>query len=212
MVEPLWNGPPWYQRDCVLGAEGQQRSNVIATVRGLPADVSDETVEAIANELLDRAREDEVLEPFLELVGLHVVPLRRPSWLTLRELVDFDWDHEVDRSGWLPISEYARFLERGIPELDATFSIDQLESESEDYAYLTKDEARRLIAEDAELRAQRDWRAEGAFVRIEWREPYVRAACEFVRFTKEKLVPLGTPDSVRIIFLVNEDRVTNGTD
>jgi hypothetical protein len=163
-----------------LDADGNARENLIAPPRGLPDDASRETVVALA-EARDRS------------------PRRRPSWLTLDEMLAFDWEHEVERSGWLPLGHYPRFLEIGRPPDDMTWSIDQLEAEGAGYAYLSEDEARRLLDAGPQLAIPRP--REDMFVRVQWREPYRHQAKEFVRFLEDSLTPLGSPDDVRIVFL-----------
>ncbi len=149
-VESLWTGLFVFQTDDEPDADRGPRKNLIAPPRGLPDDVSDETVAAL-------------------LTGGSGVP----SWLTLAELLAFDWDHPVARAGWVSPAQYRAHRRRGdLPEYGEWYGNEQHEEMGEPGERI-----------------------------LRWTEPYSRTvAAEFVEFLHRELVPLGVPDDVRIVF------------
>jgi hypothetical protein len=153
--------------------------------RGLPHDAARETVEAVA-EALD------------ELRGV------RPTWLSVAELLSYDWDADVDRDGWLNLSEYAELRARGFAGA-IPYSLAELQADGEDYAYLEAAEADMLLSADPDL-AESNFAAAESFVHAKWREP-ARQSMEgsvaaFLEFVHAVVEPLGDLNDVRIIFLV----------
>lgn len=131
-----------------------------------------------------------------------------PTWLTLRELMDYDWTRVTKKRGWVngpqlkQWSSYER--QRGHGPSSWCGGIDGPRIEK-----ITEDEMHIRIKNVVDLFKGRDWqemesalveRLGHAYCQVSWEIPYYRAASEFLSDVIPRLWRLGAPDDVRIVF------------
>jgi hypothetical protein len=152
--------------------------NPISEPRGLPDDVSDQVAKASE--------------------GNHT-----PSWLTLREILDFDWTQRTEKQGWATLAAWVKWWpgdEGGPYPRSAGVS-------GGDVRHIPADEMRELVKRwrDATDRDAFLKRYPSTYALAEWTASY--AACvagEWWNFTVPRLLKLagGIPgaEQVRIVF------------
>lgn len=139
----------------------------IALPRGLPEDVSCKVWEA-SRTLLDSPD------------GFH------PSWLTLRELLEYDWEQRVTRHAVVDAVEYARFRHEGRPKnwSDGVYGPEVLSTRAEMDALLEREpHLVRLSHERHSIwhRAASDGQV--YVTELRWQQSYAEAVSPFVQET-----------------------------
>lgn len=164
----------------------------IAVPRGLPADVSEE------------------MRQWADDYGSDG---HSHSWLSVRELVDYDWQQVVVRRGVVRANVFARW--NGI-DAPAGWCLWVLSSAECD---LDNDQMRQLVARaqveqyplpepphsfridcPPGISAELHDLVRTRYTTIEWRETYARSCDRFLDMTLPKLLALGPMDDLRIVF------------
>lgn len=136
----------------------------IALPRGLPADVSPEV----------RGESDGWGEDG-----------HSHSWLTVQELLDYDWDQSTTHTGVVDAANYLVWRHEGKPRAWA--------------GDVAGTRVKHVSAEEIE-RAISFGHSEGLYTRVEWSEPYRRSVGRFLEETLPKLQAIGPADHTRIVF------------
>lgn len=150
----------------------------IADPRGLPEDVSFEVASEHASWGLDA---------------------HSASWLTVKELLEADWDQEVVHRGVVSRREYMVFKKQGKPETwsggVSGASVRMLTNVEMDEVLATEgyDDAAAMNDDDLGFR-------DGRFTRVQWASTLREDIGDFLEDVKAHLVPLGDPSTVRIVF------------
>lgn len=111
------------------------------------------------------------------------------SWLTLRELQEYDWQRVTKRVGWVNDKEYAHFREHGRPrEWSGGVS-------GRSVMHLTNEMMDALL--DGHIIKRDDLYY---YTLVEWEETYRESVKHALDEIMPKLVKLGDPDDVRIVF------------
>ena len=137
----------------------------IAMPRGLPADVSPE-VQAEAD---DCGRDG-----------------HSHSWLTVAELLDFDWDQTTIRRGYVDPLNYLFWKFEGKPR---SWSTGLLGQSVRTFSNEEMEEALKWGRPPAQI-----------FTAVQWPETYRHCASDFLTQTLPRRRPLGPPEDVRIVF------------
>lgn len=114
------------------------------------------------------------------------------SWLTLKELKEFNWKQTTKHSGVINIEQYADYVKLGHP---TTWSGDVSGGKVK---YLSLDEANEYLKGKKELDDEFNH-----YVRVDWTEKYSESAGDFLDFSipeLEKLSLSEDQDDVRIVF------------
>lgn len=127
---------------------------------------------------------------------------RSHSWLTVREIQEYDWTQVAVKRGVVSPAEYARYLLVGEPRAwvgaavgGAVRNVSNREMEAEilqgaDRAISWVD-FRRLAADQSQTEV---------YTQVSWEVPYYDCATVFLSQTLPRLWRLGGPDDVRIVF------------
>lgn len=160
----------------------------IALPRGLPDDLSPEL----------RKEADAMLE-------------HTPTWLTLKELMDYDWTQVTTKRGWVSGIEYERwtFCDRERGHGPASWSggisgggiehVTEQEMQRRMEAIRKRFEGKPLPWRDQFVAAVKQ-QLGSTYCVISWQIPYYRAASGFLGETLPRLWRLGTPEDVRCVF------------
>lgn len=124
-----------------------------------------------------------------------------PSWLTLAELLAFDWTQVASRSGWVNGVEFRRWnrwdREHGFGPRSYYGGVS-----GRMVRHVSVDEMVSLVsttpAEDGDVAVADP--LVSTYCLAEWREPYYRSARNFISECITKLLRLGDHDDVRIVF------------
>lgn len=136
-----------------------------------------------------------------------------PSWVTLKELMDYDWTRTTLKRGVVNAAEYAKWAawRRGQnlgPEsyCGGVSGRDVRHVSEEEMATIVRDaEKAARSGAGANLCNSDVWEAVGAplknlYCRVSWTTPYYRAANEFLSECVPRLWRLGKPEDVRLVF------------
>jgi hypothetical protein len=121
------------------------------------------------------------------------------SWLTLAELLAYDWDQTTINYGVMPLEIYKNYQATGklTTYSGGVWGENVLTiSQDDGDALLAAERGEAVLTEDqATLIAGKD-----IYVQARWRESYRDAAASFLNETLPKLQALGEPADVRIVF------------
>jgi hypothetical protein len=165
--------------------------NPVAEPRGLPDDLSREAA------------------LWLEYAGDHT-----PSYVTLRELLDYDWAQVVEKTGILTAMEYKKWSTYGraenLPPMSYCGSmcgsgIHEVPAEELDKALEALRERAKIEVGDGQVFYQRldeliMSELSGVIVRANWTEMYSEAAGTLYTKAIPLLMLMGAPDDVRLVF------------
>lgn len=129
-----------------------------------------------------------------------------PGWLTVAELMAYDWTQEARKQGWVRLKEWARWRISGAPQewaggIDGK-SIRKLPEGVVDAAWeehRTGQPYEVLWEEDGgsfELRLG----GPEVYTQVRWEVRYYEVAAKFLSHTLPRLWRLGRPEDVRIVF------------
>lgn len=157
----------------------------ISEPRGLPDDLSPEL----------RAEADAGLD-------------HTPSWLTVRELLEYDWTRVTTKRGWVNGPEYAEWASyqkgRGLGPRSwsggvAGGNVEHLDETEMAARVANIRELFKGQTHEAMQQALRD-RLGSKYCLVSWQIPYYRAASSFLSECLPRLWQLGKPEDVRIVF------------
>lgn len=130
------------------------------------------------------------------------------SYLTVAELLAYDWTQRKKKRGWVTAKEFVRFALEGKPSAWCSMV------DGGGIAHISNEEMRDLVESDA--RATFDeplsWRyfhhlsfdapreLLGLYTYVEWEVYYYECCAKFLAETMPRLWQLGSPSDVRIIF------------
>lgn len=121
------------------------------------------------------------------------------SWLTLAELMAYDWDQTTVNFGVMPLEAYEKYQTTGTLDMysGGVWGKDIITVSQEDGDILL--EAKRgnavLTADQTSVIA-----GKYVYVQARWRESYRDCAAQFLTETMPKLKAIGEPADVRIVF------------
>jgi hypothetical protein len=153
------------------GVKTGEGFNVIAEPKGIPSDMS-KIVAADYEEWMGDAHST--------------------SWLTLRELKDFNWNQETHHTGVINIGQYAEYVKLGHPNSWSSGASGSM------VRYLSLDQANYYLKGKLELDEELSY-----YVRVSWTEKYSESAGNFLEYSMpelEKLSVSDDQDDVRIVF------------
>lgn len=111
------------------------------------------------------------------------------SWLTLKELIDYDWNQTNKSRGIVTPAEYYRYIHTGIP-------LSYCNGVYGDNIQIISNEKMKGIL-DGSIIADSNI---SYYTTIEWTQKYKTSAENFLNTVIHKLQSLGTPEDVRIVF------------
>lgn len=122
------------------------------------------------------------------------------SWLTLREILDYDWSRSTRHFGVVSVREYKKWRDAGCKGPPESYS-GGVSGPGIEHVSIEKME--QLIASgEAESAADEGFPGDGGryYTRVEWSETYRESAGgDWFRFL-DALTPLGRPDDIRLVF------------
>jgi hypothetical protein len=139
--------------------------NPISTPRGLPDDVSPE-MKKYSNE--------------------YGIDGHSHSWLTLRELIDFDWNQTTKQRGWVDSKEFLEWKIKGKP---GSWS-----------GGVSGGSVRHITWQEMDERIEKRKSTVDFYCSVEWEETYRESCPTFIRKTIPALRKLGEPENIRIVF------------
>lgn len=107
------------------------------------------------------------------------------SWLTLAELLAYDWNQTTRHRGWVDADEYKAFKEDGRPKSWC--------------GGVSGSAVRHVSHQEMEQRIA-DGGAAHCYTLVEWEESYAVSAAAFLEKTIPALRELGAPEDVRLVF------------
>ena len=110
------------------------------------------------------------------------------SWLTLPELLSFDWGQSVTKNGWVTLKEFKTFLENGQPDAWCGGV------GGGNVRHVSNEDMRRLA-----LEGQSPEDPASYYTNITWGDNY-RDSCGVLLEFIEKLKKLGDPERIRVVF------------
>lgn len=124
-----------------------------------------------------------------------------PGWLTLAELLAFDWTQVATRGGTVGSKEFARWNRwgRGRGRGPTRFS-QGVSGPAVVHVSLEEMEAITAAAPLVAPTANTEEEWGGTYCRVDWQEPYFRSAHDFLAECVPRLLRVGAPDDVRIVF------------
>lgn len=139
--------------------------------------------------------------------------LHSHSWLTLREIMDYDWTKITMKRGWVNGPEYFRFSDSLQEEFDEFPEPKKysggisgpgiIHVEPEEMEKLIKDLIKDLEGKPGTYEEKLD-RIESSlsrtYTKISWQVRYFQRCQEFLGSTVPRLWRLGSPENVRIVF------------
>lgn len=108
------------------------------------------------------------------------------SYLTVKELQEYDWDQVTEHQGWVTASGYEEFKSKGKP----SSWCGGVEGTTVDH----------ISNKEMEWRISDGRRLDRAYTLVEWSESYRASARSFLEQTLPYLESLGKPEDVRIVF------------
>jgi len=111
------------------------------------------------------------------------------SWITLRELLEYDWSRKTKHRGVVDESGFKEFLEKGKPRSWCGGI------SGKNVVFVTNDEMKMIV----EGRMAREENKKYV-TKVEWEETYRETVGYFLDEVIPKLKNLGEPDDVRIVF------------
>jgi hypothetical protein len=159
--------------------------NVIAMPKGLPDDLSPE-VQALAVYEIDD-------------MGCHT-----PTWLTLSEILAFNWDQTTTNRGFVEGPDYAEWIgaqrEQGLePVHCAGIFRDGMRVLSEDEMRNAIDAIKRDNEVDTWAQKIKE-ELQDTYCHLSWELSYRVCAKNFIRYTVAHMKKLGKPEDVRCVF------------
>jgi len=128
------------------------------------------------------------------------------SWLTLQELLDYDWTQTTKLRGWVDAVTYYKWDEwarrRGEGPREYCGSIDGM-----CIKHITPEEMDTEMGKIKQLNL--DYRGdieaiktalESTYCQVEWGQPYYKCCREFLSEVIPQLLKIGKPEDVRIVF------------
>lgn len=182
----------------------------IAMPRGMPKDMSDEVMAEYTLQVLpdDHHLQDKrgyctledarhwVQNKYSRWVERDIIVTgpdwHSASWLTLRELEEYDWDQTTKHRGYVYPDEFTLFLKNGKPDSWCGDSFGPKKVSNSEMKQLIKDG-----------KANGGWMSKTPnkyITQVEWEEPYRESAKDFLETVLPELRKLGGPDDVRIVF------------
>lgn len=121
------------------------------------------------------------------------------SWLTVAELMAYDWTQTTVSRGWVSLKEFADWNRwaRSHGEPPASYCGDVF---GPNIRKVSIEEMERLCAEGVTEREVPDPKRISYYCQVEWTHPYYSVATEFLSATLPRLWRLGAPEDVRIVF------------
>lgn len=117
------------------------------------------------------------------------------SWLTLRELMEFNWEQTATLRGWVDGLTYKNWIKwaraRGESPSSSCTSVD-----GGNVQHITEPEMLELLRNPVAI----DEILQRTYCQVEWTQPYYYVAQEFLGTVIPRLWKLGSPDNVRIVF------------
>lgn len=134
--------------------------------------------------------------------------IHTPSWLTLRELLDYDWTRTTNKRGWVNGPEYNDWVGCGGRSRDEGPKSWRGGIMGRDVEHITEQEMERRLQNILDqFKGDRDCIGTAIkdllgnkFCKVSWQIPYYRAAAGFLSETMPRLWRLGAPEDVRIVF------------
>ena len=136
-----------------------------------------------------------------------------PSWVTVQELMDYDWTRTTNKRGVVSAVEYAQWAgwRRGAGKGPESYcggisGRDIKHITEEEMAVLVRDTEKAVRAEatdhptNGQVRDIVGQRLKNLYCQVSWTEPYYEAASNFLSECLPKLWRLGKPENVRIVF------------
>lgn len=166
----------------------------IAEPRGLPDDLGPEIRDALVRErrlsMADAWGDDWWDNPQRIDLGEHSF-----SWLTVAEILDYDWTRTTKKRGWVGAEQFEVFERDGRPtSWSGGVSGGSVE-------HVSNQEMRRRITDGSARRAATTAVLESRYYTcVEWEQPYTDSAARFLQVVQRDIVPLGDPDKVRLVF------------
>ncbi len=131
-----------------------------------------------------------------------------PGWLTLAELMNYDWTQTTQKQGWVRLQDWARWRITGKPH---EWSGDIVGGDIRKLPVKQVDEAWSRHGKEGLLPYDLLWeKDEGAFetalggpkvvTLVTWGVHYYESAADFLSHTLPRLWRLGRPEHVRIVF------------
>jgi hypothetical protein len=149
--------------------------------RGLPDDLSDEIRAALRDDDWDYD------DPQWFWLGDH-----SHSWLTVQELLDYDWARTTKKRGWVGVEQFQVYEREGRPQSwSGGISGQRIQ-------HVSNQEMRRRIEEGTGIALS--LHREGRSTLVEWEVAYTEVAEHFLRILNRDIVPLGAPADVRLVF------------
>lgn len=157
---------------------GEGFIGITSAPRGVPADITD-------------------------TVRNHNLWAHSESWLSLPEILAFDWSQSSTHTGVIPMRRsdeslpsrhtdpYVEWRARDPRTAPSSYSGAVW---SADIITITMDEADRMLADDVVKNGKR------CYVQVYWNETYRESAKDFLEFVDEFLKPIGDPERIRIVF------------
>ena len=171
---PEWVKKPNYEWDfgrsytcfsVLANVRNHYEMKPIAELRGLPEDATEETRKEVDD-------------------GLHSV-----SWLSLPEILSYDWDQVVRMEGWVGPEEFKRYMERGAPESYCRGV------GGGNVAHVSNSDMRRIVQN-----GPYPWEKDKSFYTLlHWEEKY-RDVCGNLFAMLDEVKKLGDPERIRIVF------------
>jgi len=174
----LFDGPRNYDAFAILadvrngqgfaGVKTGDGFNIISEPKGFPSDMSPEVTE------------------WTKTVE------HTPSWLTLKEIIDFNWNQTTRHEGWMGLNAYEKWDKVSPPE-EYCGGVGGLNIE-----HILIPEANRLLKDPSKIDSTKEY-----YVNISFNESYINAVgsyyTELIPKMKEH-APNGDPTKIRIVF------------
>lgn len=128
-----------------------------------------------------------------------------PGWLSLPEILAFDWKQTATHNGVIPMRRSDEPHASGKPTYYEDWRAAQPRTSPKQFCgaisgpgivTLSMAEADRILAPPLLMPAG----PTRYYVRAEWVETYETSAADFLEFVRDYLVPLGAPEDTRIVF------------
>lgn len=115
------------------------------------------------------------------------------SYLTVRELLDYDWDQQTRLCGWVGEEEYVKWRDKGSPSSWVGGISGQC------VKHVTNEEMEQHICEK-QAHVPQAHSADAVFTEVSWGTSYRECASVFLEETLPALQELGPSKDVRIVF------------
>lgn len=131
------------------------------------------------------------------------------SWHTLADILSYDWTQRTKQRGWVNSGEYFEwdYFRRKDGKCPESYSGgitgQQIQHITEAEMKAKIDEVKKDIEDNKNLRAIRETisnNLRNVYCKVEWETPYYSECREFLACTIPRLLRLGKPEDVRIVF------------